>query len=58
MAPDEEKRLREHLHACNPCMKFLETYKATPSLCKRALKEQMPEEVSSRLKEFLRSKCK
>jgi anti-sigma factor (TIGR02949 family) len=58
MAPEEEARLRQHLSACPPCLDFLETYKATPSLCRRALASKMPPELSSKLSQFLRSKIK
>jgi hypothetical protein len=37
---------------------FLRTYRATPGLCKRALAERMPQELSSKLTDFLRSKIK
>lgn len=57
--PEEEARhLKEHLTGCKPCEEFLSTYKATSSLCKKALAQRMPKEVSAKLAEFLRSKCK
>jgi anti-sigma factor (TIGR02949 family) len=57
--PEEEARdLEEHLAACPPCVDFLRTYRATPTLCKRALRAQMPEELAHRLTEFLRQKCR
>jgi anti-sigma factor (TIGR02949 family) len=58
MSPEEEAHLKEHLSACPPCMDFLKTYRATPGLCKRALAKQMPQELSSKLTEFLRAKIK
>ncbi|MDQ3262721.1 MAG: anti-sigma factor [Myxococcota bacterium] len=58
MSAEEEKHLQEHLSACPPCVDFLRTYKATPSLCKRALAAKMPEELGQKLTEFLRSKAK
>jgi anti-sigma factor RsiW len=56
--PEEAKHLREHLQGCAPCIDFLRTYKATPGLCRRALAQQMPQEVSARLTEYLRSRIK
>lgn len=58
MSADEEKHLHEHLSACPPCVDFLRTYRATPSLCKKALAARMPEELSHKLTEYLRSKVK
>ena len=58
MSDEQARHLEEHLAACPPCIDFLRTYRATPSLCRRALQKQMPEELSQRLKEFLRQKCK
>ncbi|HYR56552.1 MAG TPA: zf-HC2 domain-containing protein [Myxococcaceae bacterium] len=57
--PEEEARhLEEHLAACPPCVDFLRTYQATPTLCRRALREQMPQELADRLTQFLRQKCR
>lgn len=53
---DEEAHLKEHFEACPPCVDFLKTYRATPSLCRRALAKQMPKEVSEKLAAFLRAK--
>jgi anti-sigma factor (TIGR02949 family) len=58
MSDEQARHLEEHLTACPPCIDFLRTYRATPGLCRRALQKQMPEELSQRLKEFLRQKCK
>jgi anti-sigma factor (TIGR02949 family) len=56
LAEDEESHLREHFQACPPCVDFLRTYKATSGLCKRALAKQMPQELTDKLKDFLRAK--
>lgn len=57
--PEEQARhLEEHLAACPPCIDFLRTYRATPDICRRALQKQMPQELSERLRDFLRQKCK
>jgi len=57
MAPEDEAHLRSHLAECPPCVDFLETYKATPELCRKALAQRMPEELSQKLKAFLREKA-
>jgi hypothetical protein len=56
MEPEQEKLLIEHLGGCPPCVDFVKTYRATPSLCKRALAKKMPPELSAKLREFLQRK--
>jgi anti-sigma factor RsiW len=58
LTPEDTQHLREHLQGCSPCVDFLRTYRATPGLCKKALAQRMPQEMSSKLTEFLRSKIK
>lgn len=58
LTPEDTQHLREHLQGCSPCVDFLRTYRATPGLCKKALAQKMPQEMSSKLTEFLRSKIK
>jgi anti-sigma factor RsiW len=58
LTPEDTQHLREHLQGCSPCVDFLRTYRATPGLCKRALVQKMPQEMSTKLTEFLRSKIK
>jgi anti-sigma factor RsiW len=58
LAPEDAQHLKEHLQGCAPCVDFLRTYRATPGLCKKALAHKMPQEMSSKLTEFLRSKIK
>jgi anti-sigma factor RsiW len=48
--------LQEHLRACPPCVDFMQTYRATPKLARRALLDEMPTELAGKLKAFLRSK--
>jgi anti-sigma factor RsiW len=56
MSPEEEAHFKAHLGDCPPCVDFLEGYKATPGLCRRALARKMPEEMSQKLKAYLRDK--
>jgi anti-sigma factor RsiW len=58
LTPEDTQHLREHLQGCSPCVDFLRTYRATPGLCKKALVQKMPQEMSTKLTEFLRSKIK
>ncbi|KFE69086.1 anti-sigma factor family protein [Hyalangium minutum] len=58
LTPEDTQHLREHLQGCSPCVDFLRTYRATPGLCKKALAQKMPQEMSTKLTEFLRSKIK
>ena len=58
LADDVRARLEEHLNGCSPCEEFLAAYRATPSLCKKALAKKMPETVAAKLTEFLRRECK
>lgn len=58
LSPEETKHLREHLSGCSPCVDFLRTYRATPGLCRRALAQQMPKEVATKLTDYLRSRIK
>jgi anti-sigma factor RsiW len=52
---DLRARLEAHLGGCAPCEEFLRSYRATPTLCRRALAAEIPEEVAHRLTEFLRA---
>ncbi|MBJ6759978.1 hypothetical protein DRW03_14100 [Corallococcus sp. H22C18031201] len=58
MTPEEARHLKEHFAGCRPCEEFLSTYRATSGMCKRALAQRIPQEVSAKLTEFLRSKIK
>jgi anti-sigma factor RsiW len=52
----EARQLQQHLHGCSPCVDFMKTYRATPKLCKKALAKAMPDEMASKMKDFLRAK--
>jgi anti-sigma factor RsiW len=56
-ALDQElrSRLEAHLHDCQPCEDFLKTYSVTMPVCRKALAREMPESVSSKLHQFLRT---
>lgn len=54
----EREALESHFSDCSPCMRFLETYRVTGTVCKRALEREMPSEMKSSLLEFLRAQTK
>lgn len=58
MSPEEQQHLEEHLAGCPPCVDFVRTYKATSGICKKALAKRMPEELSQKLSEYLRSRIR
>lgn len=57
MSPEDEAHFKSHLEDCPPCVEFLESYRATPGLCKKALAQRMPQELSEKLKAYLREKA-
>lgn len=46
--------LEEHLGGCQPCEDFLSTYRATMTVCKKALITKMPEDSAHKMRAFLR----
>ena len=56
LSESQALELQEHLKACPPCVDFMKTYRATPQLARRALVNEMPSELVSKLKAFLRTK--
>jgi anti-sigma factor RsiW len=58
LSSEETQHLREHLQGCAPCVDFLRTYRATPGLCRKALAQKIPQEVSAKLTDFLRARIK
>ena len=55
--PEPERReVESHFSRCPPCHEFLQSYRKTPDLCRKALERDAPAEVLCRVKEFLRKK--
>jgi len=54
MEPEQLDRLEEHLSHCPGCVDFLDSYRRTGSVCKEALKKEMPPAMKSSLSQFLR----
>jgi anti-sigma factor RsiW len=47
------EELEKHLSDCEPCRAYLATYRKTKSLAADAGRVEMPEEMKTRLREFL-----
>jgi anti-sigma factor RsiW len=56
LPPEEEKAMDQHIAACPPCIDFVEQYRGSSRLCQRAIAGDMPDELASRLEEFLHKK--
>jgi len=56
---DDQKKaeLEAHLELCPPCLNFLETYRETSEICRKALRREMPDALKSNLLSFLRREC-
>lgn len=55
--PEQVSQLELHLELCPPCMNFLDGYKQTGTVCREALRKQMPTELKSTLHAFLSRNC-
>ena len=53
LSPDVVADLERHLQVCPPCVAYLNTYKKTKDLVGRGVPVEMPEEMKTRLHEFL-----
>ena len=53
LSPELVAKLEEHLRECAPCRAYLATYRTTKSLAADAGRVEMPEEMKTRLREFL-----
>ena len=50
----KQRALEEHFSDCSPCMRFLETYRYTGTICKKALEREMPSQMKESLLVYLR----
>ena len=55
LSSDTARRLEEHIDCCPPCVRFIDAYRNTGKICRRALRVQMPRSVKSTLFQFLRA---
>lgn len=54
----ECKLIEEHLGKCAPCALMYESLRITVNICERGVSDEVPQDVRSRLKDFLRKHCK
>ena len=58
LSPETRGALEEHLGACPPCEQFLKTFQKTRALCRESLLEEMPDELRTRLRSFLKDRIR
>ena len=56
LGPEVVGALERHLRDCRPCLAYLETYRKTRSLAATAERVEMPPEMKTRLRQFLRDR--
>jgi anti-sigma factor RsiW len=57
--PEEQRsRLEQHFAGCPPCVAFLDTYRSTGEVCKKAIEKSMPASMEQSLLDFLKANCK
>jgi anti-sigma factor RsiW len=56
--PEEERgRFSRHLSVCSDCVTFFETYRRTPEVSRQALSLEMPGQVKTAIRNYLRDRC-
>ena len=58
LSPELRAALEEHLGTCPPCERFLKTFQKTRALCRESLLEEMPDELRTRLRSFLKDRIR
>ena len=53
LTPEIAAALERHLADCEPCRAYLATYRRTRTLGAQAARLEMPDEMKTRLREFL-----
>ena len=53
LPPEQAKELDAHFTGCPPCLDFLDEYRASTELGKKAIVEEMPAALAEKLSEFL-----
>jgi hypothetical protein len=54
LGPEMLLTLERHLADCRPCLAYLDTYRKTRHLTARTERVEMPAELQTRLRQFLR----
>jgi anti-sigma factor RsiW len=58
LSAEHLEELEQHLRDCAPCRAYLATYRKTKALATDAGRVEMPEEMKTRLREFLLSQLR
>jgi len=53
LTPEDAAALERHLAGCEPCRAYLATYRRTRALGAQAARLEMPDEMKTRLRQFL-----
>jgi anti-sigma factor RsiW len=53
LAPEDVAALERHLAGCEPCRAYLATYRRARALGAQAARLEMPDEMRTRLRQFL-----
>ncbi|MDH3972772.1 MAG: zf-HC2 domain-containing protein [Deltaproteobacteria bacterium] len=56
MNPQFKEEFERHIDDCSSCLAFFETYKKTKELTGEISCKEIPDQVQSRIKDFLKSK--
>ena len=55
LSPEALLELEKHLRGCAPCRAYVNTYRKTRGLTRKAATAEMPDEMKERLRSFLLS---
>jgi anti-sigma factor RsiW len=58
LAPEVAAALERHLEGCAPCVAYLNTLRKTRELTRAAALVEMPDEMRTRLREFLATRLR
>ncbi|MBI3179045.1 MAG: zf-HC2 domain-containing protein [Deltaproteobacteria bacterium] len=56
--PETQTAVEAHMGDCPPCEQFMQSYRKTSTLCKKALLKEAPTELMERLITFLRANAR
>jgi anti-sigma factor RsiW len=58
LAPDVRAAVERHVAGCQRCLAFVETYRKTPGILRRATAATMPSDIAQKLRELLRAELR
>ena len=58
MKPADRAELEQHLAACPPCLKFLDSYRATGRALRSLKPREIPPSLAQTVLEFVRARCR